>query len=141
MIADGVLIGSVDVGGLTADQATAAVEQAYFAPIAVRVGHYGVSVSPHRFWTALHLDPAVQAALDRSRGHERPAHADVRHAARRQVGAEAGRGRPIARRSTARCSCATTARSSHALTRAALCACSPTRMLIRDAIVERRRAR
>ena len=63
VIADGVLIGSVDVGGMTSDQATAAVEQAYLAPIAVRVGHYGVSVSPHRFWTSLHLGPAIQAAL------------------------------------------------------------------------------
>ena len=63
VIAAGVQIGSVDVSGLTADQATAAVEQAYLAPIAVQVGHYGVSVSPHRFWTSLHLAPAVQAAL------------------------------------------------------------------------------
>ena len=29
----------------------------------MKVGHYGVSVSPHRFWTSLHLAPAVQAAL------------------------------------------------------------------------------
>jgi lipoprotein-anchoring transpeptidase ErfK/SrfK len=63
VIADSVLIGSVDVGGMTADEATAAVEQAYLAPIAVRAGHYGVSVSPHHFWTALHLGPAVQSAL------------------------------------------------------------------------------
>ena len=64
VIAAGVQIGSVAVGGMTADEATSAVEQAYLAPIAVRVGkHYSVSVSPHYFWTALHLDPAVQAAL------------------------------------------------------------------------------
>ncbi len=63
VIATDVQIGSVDVSGLTADEATAAVEQAYLAPVAVRVGHYGVSVSPHRFWTSLHLAPAVQAAL------------------------------------------------------------------------------
>ena len=63
VIAADVQIGSVDVSGLTADQATAAVEEAYLAPIAVQVGHYGVSVSPHRFWTSLHLAPAVQAAL------------------------------------------------------------------------------
>jgi lipoprotein-anchoring transpeptidase ErfK/SrfK len=63
VIATDVQIGSVDVSGLTADQATAAVEQVYLAPVAVRVGHYGVSVSPHRFWTSLHLAPAVQTAL------------------------------------------------------------------------------
>ncbi len=63
VIAAGVQIGSVDVSGLTADQATAAVEQVYLAPVTVRVGHYGVSVSPHHFWTSLHLAAAVQVAL------------------------------------------------------------------------------
>jgi lipoprotein-anchoring transpeptidase ErfK/SrfK len=63
VIADAVLIGSVDVGGMTAEQAADAVEEAYFAHIAVRVGHYGVSVSPRHFFTSLPLDPAVQAAL------------------------------------------------------------------------------
>jgi lipoprotein-anchoring transpeptidase ErfK/SrfK len=64
VIADGVQIGSVEVGGLTADQATAAVEQAYFAPVVVRVGQHGHPVSPHHFHTALGgLDAAVQTAL------------------------------------------------------------------------------
>jgi lipoprotein-anchoring transpeptidase ErfK/SrfK len=64
VIADGVQIGSVDVGGMTSDQATAAVEQAYFARVQLRVGHRGSSVSPHRFHTALKgLAAAVQTAL------------------------------------------------------------------------------
>jgi L,D-transpeptidase ErfK/SrfK len=64
VIADGVQIGSVVVGGMTSDQATAAVEQAYFARVALRVGHHGYSVSPHHFGTALPgLDAAVQTAL------------------------------------------------------------------------------
>jgi lipoprotein-anchoring transpeptidase ErfK/SrfK len=64
VIADGVLIGSVDVGGMTAPDATAAVEQAYFAPVVLHVGHRGYSVSPHHFRTALaDLDAAVQTAL------------------------------------------------------------------------------
>jgi lipoprotein-anchoring transpeptidase ErfK/SrfK len=63
VIADGVQIGSVDVGGLTADEATAAVQQAYFAPVVLHVGHRGVSVSPHHFHTALPLAPAIQTAL------------------------------------------------------------------------------
>ena len=63
VIADGVQIGSVDVGGLTADEATAAVQDAYFAPVALHVGHHGYSVSPHHFHTALPLAPAVQTAL------------------------------------------------------------------------------
>ena len=62
-IADGVQIGSVAVGGLTADQATAAVQQVYFAPVVVKAAHYSVAVSPHRFWTALGLAPAIQTAL------------------------------------------------------------------------------
>jgi lipoprotein-anchoring transpeptidase ErfK/SrfK len=64
VIADGVSIGSVDVSGMTADQATAAVEQAYFARVVLHVGHRAVSVSPHHFHTALDgLDAAVQTAL------------------------------------------------------------------------------
>ena len=63
VIADGVQIGSVDVGGLTAGEATAAVQDAYFAPVALHVGHHGYSVSPHHFHTALPLAPAVQTAL------------------------------------------------------------------------------
>jgi lipoprotein-anchoring transpeptidase ErfK/SrfK len=63
VIADGVQIGSVDVGGLTAGEATAAVEHAYFARVALRVEHHGFSVSPHHFHTALPLAPAVQTAL------------------------------------------------------------------------------
>ena len=63
VIADGVQIGSVVVGGMTADEATAAVREAYFAPLVVHVGHRNVSVSPHHFHTALDAGPAVQAAL------------------------------------------------------------------------------
>ncbi len=62
-IADGVQIGSVVVGGMTADEATAAVQATYFAPLVVHVGHRNFSVSPHHFHTALGLDPALQTAL------------------------------------------------------------------------------
>jgi lipoprotein-anchoring transpeptidase ErfK/SrfK len=62
-IADGVQIGSVAVAGMTAEQATAAVQEAYFAPLVVHVGHRNVSISPHHFYTALGLGPAVQTAL------------------------------------------------------------------------------
>ena len=63
VIAGGVQIGSVVVGGMTADEATAAVREAYFAPLVVHVGHRNVSVSPHHFHAALDAGPAVQAAL------------------------------------------------------------------------------
>jgi lipoprotein-anchoring transpeptidase ErfK/SrfK len=62
-IADGVQIGSVLVGGMTVDDATAAVQAAYFAPVVVHVGHHNVSVSPHHFRTALDVSTAVQTAL------------------------------------------------------------------------------
>jgi lipoprotein-anchoring transpeptidase ErfK/SrfK len=64
VIATDVQIGSVDVSGLTADQATSAVEQAYFSRVVLQVGHRGWSVSPHHFHTALGgLAAAVQTAL------------------------------------------------------------------------------
>ena len=64
VIASGVHIGSVDVGGMTSDQATSAVQGAYFARLVVRVGQRGHAVSPHRFHTALAgLAAAVQTAL------------------------------------------------------------------------------
>jgi lipoprotein-anchoring transpeptidase ErfK/SrfK len=63
LIADGVQIGSVAVGGLTSDEATAAVQEAYFAPVVVHVGHRNYPVSPHHFHTALSLAPAIQTAL------------------------------------------------------------------------------
>lgn len=63
VIADGVQIGAVMVGGMTADEATAAVQEAYFAPVVVHVGHRNYPVSPHHFHTALSLAPAIQTAL------------------------------------------------------------------------------
>jgi lipoprotein-anchoring transpeptidase ErfK/SrfK len=62
-IPDGVQIGSVVVGGMTSDDATAAVQTAYFAPLVVHVGHRSVSVSPHHFHAAVDVATAVQAAL------------------------------------------------------------------------------
>jgi lipoprotein-anchoring transpeptidase ErfK/SrfK len=63
VIADGVQIGSVAVGGMTADEATAAVQQAYLAPLVLHIGHRGVSVSPRHFHVAVATAPAVQTAL------------------------------------------------------------------------------
>jgi lipoprotein-anchoring transpeptidase ErfK/SrfK len=68
VIADGVQVGSVLVGGMTADQATAAVQTAYFAPVTVHVGHRNYPVSPHHFHTALSLAPAIQTALASAAG-------------------------------------------------------------------------
>ena len=62
-IADGVQIGSVAVGGMTGDQATAAVQQVYLAPLVVHVGHRNVTVRPQHFHTALDIVNVVQTAL------------------------------------------------------------------------------
>ena len=62
-IADGVMIGTVDVGGMTPGQAKVAVKQAYNAPVAVRVAQHGFSVKPVHFHTYLPVDAAVQTAL------------------------------------------------------------------------------
>jgi lipoprotein-anchoring transpeptidase ErfK/SrfK len=53
---------------MTADEATATVQQAYFAPVVVHVGHRNYPVSPHHFHTALSLAPAIQTALAAAAG-------------------------------------------------------------------------
>ncbi|HET8751309.1 MAG TPA: L,D-transpeptidase family protein [Gaiellaceae bacterium] len=63
VIPEGVQIGSVAVGGMTAADATTAVQEAYFAPLVVHVGHRNVSVSPHHFHTSLALSSAIATAL------------------------------------------------------------------------------
>ena len=55
MIADDVQIGSVDIGGMTADKATAAVQEAYFAPVALHIGHHGNRV---RIGTPVFITPS-----------------------------------------------------------------------------------
>jgi lipoprotein-anchoring transpeptidase ErfK/SrfK len=63
VIPAGVEIGSVPVGGMTTQDATAAVQGAYLAPLVVHVGHRNVSVSPRHFHLALDVATAVQTAL------------------------------------------------------------------------------
>ena len=67
-IPEGVQIGSVVVGGMTSDEATAAVQTAYFAPLVVHVGHRNVSVSPHHFGIAFDAATAAQTALTAAPG-------------------------------------------------------------------------
>jgi lipoprotein-anchoring transpeptidase ErfK/SrfK len=62
-IATGVMIGTVDVGGMTAGQATHAVKTTYYAPLSVRVAHHRFSVLPAHFHTSVPVDAAVQTAL------------------------------------------------------------------------------
>jgi lipoprotein-anchoring transpeptidase ErfK/SrfK len=63
VIATGVMIGTVDVGGMTAGQATTAVRRAYYAPLVLRVAHHSFSVRTAHFHTAAPIPAAVQTAL------------------------------------------------------------------------------
>jgi lipoprotein-anchoring transpeptidase ErfK/SrfK len=62
-IADGVMIGSVDVGGMTPWQAKVAVKQTYNAPLRVRVAQHGFSATPAQFHMYLPVDAVLQTAL------------------------------------------------------------------------------
>lgn len=62
-IASGVMIGTVDVGGMTAWQATVAVKTTYYAPLVIRAAHRVFSVKPLHFRLSVPLSAAVQTAL------------------------------------------------------------------------------
>ena len=59
----GVTIERIPVGGLTADQAVAAVEQAYAEPLTLRFGKVSISVSPSLLGGRASADTAVARAL------------------------------------------------------------------------------
>jgi lipoprotein-anchoring transpeptidase ErfK/SrfK len=61
--AEGVAIGPVPVAGMTLEQATTAVLQAYLGPITLEVAGRTVSVSPRRFAIRAPVADAVQQAL------------------------------------------------------------------------------
>ena len=62
-IADGVTIGHVDVGGMTAWHATVAVNTTYYAPLVIRAGHRARTVRTSHFHTSAPVHDAVQTAL------------------------------------------------------------------------------
>ncbi len=76
-IPDGVQIGPVAVGGMTAAQATAAVVAAYLRPVELRIAGETVTVSPRRFGIAAAVDAAVQRALFAQPGAAVPLRARV----------------------------------------------------------------
>ena len=67
-IAAGVVLGPVAVGGLTAEQAVAAVEQAYARPVVLRVGTTKVTLGPAGFATTVPAEAAVAKALTAAPG-------------------------------------------------------------------------
>lgn len=76
-IPDGVRIGPVAVGGMTAEQATAAVVAAYLRPVQLRIAGKTVTVSPRRFGIAATVAAAVQRALSAQPGAAVPLRARV----------------------------------------------------------------
>ncbi len=62
-IPDGVVLGPVAVGGMTAEQAVAAVTQAYARPLVLRVAGRKVTVDPSLFRTTVPAEAAVAVAL------------------------------------------------------------------------------
>lgn len=57
------MIGIVDVGGMTAWEATVAVKTTYYAPLVVRAAHHVFTVKPIHFHTSVPVHDAVQTAL------------------------------------------------------------------------------
>ena len=57
------MIGTIDVGGMTAWHATVAVKKTYYAPLVVRAAHHVFRVKPVQFHTSVPVLAAVQTAL------------------------------------------------------------------------------
>jgi lipoprotein-anchoring transpeptidase ErfK/SrfK len=62
-IPTGVTIGGLDVGGLTPEAATAAVEQAFQSPLVLRLGATEITVTPDVLGAVPVIDKAVERAL------------------------------------------------------------------------------
>jgi lipoprotein-anchoring transpeptidase ErfK/SrfK len=77
VVADGVTIGPVAVGGMTLEQATAAVLDAFLAPVPLSVAGKPVTVSPQRFAIKAPVAQAVQQALAAAPGTVVPLRAAV----------------------------------------------------------------
>jgi L,D-transpeptidase catalytic domain len=63
VVADGVTIAGVEVGGLTGDEATAAVHAFFAQPVSMALGPQTLSVQPSRLGGRAHVAEAVTAAL------------------------------------------------------------------------------
>jgi lipoprotein-anchoring transpeptidase ErfK/SrfK len=68
VVPDGVVLGTVPVGGLTADEAAAAVTARFSRPVVLRVGRTKLSVTPAQLGARLYVDTAVAAALQAAPG-------------------------------------------------------------------------
>src|SRR5581483_8604817 len=62
-VPDGVVLGGIPIGGLSADAATALVLQRYSRPVVLKVGRTVVNVSPAALGVTVWADTAVAKAL------------------------------------------------------------------------------
>ena len=63
VVPDGVVLGNVPIGGLTADAATAAIIEQFSRPVTLRIAGTKVSVSPAALGIQIYADSGVAAAL------------------------------------------------------------------------------
>jgi lipoprotein-anchoring transpeptidase ErfK/SrfK len=63
VVPDGVLLGGIEIGGLSSDAATAVVLQRYSRPVLLKIGRTKVSVSPAALGVKIWADTAVAKAL------------------------------------------------------------------------------
>ena len=68
----GVTIGGLDVGGLTTEAATAAVQQAFAAPLVLHLGSTEISVTPDVLGAVPVIDRAIERALAAAPGSAIP---------------------------------------------------------------------
>ena len=75
--AEGVSIGPVQVSGMTLEQATSAVLDAYLSPVRLRIGKTTVTALPRQFHTVAPVADAVREALAAAPGTAVPLRASV----------------------------------------------------------------
>jgi lipoprotein-anchoring transpeptidase ErfK/SrfK len=63
VVADGVMLAGIDIGGLTAEQAVASVEEAFAQPLTLRFERTTISVAPSLLGMRVTADTAVARAL------------------------------------------------------------------------------
>jgi lipoprotein-anchoring transpeptidase ErfK/SrfK len=88
VVADGVQVGAIDVGGLIGAHAEARIERKVARPIRLFKGDETWTVSPQRLGATPSIDEAVERALDARPGESLPLRVEVRKPAIRRYVAE-----------------------------------------------------
>jgi lipoprotein-anchoring transpeptidase ErfK/SrfK len=64
VVPDGVVLGNVPIGGLTADAAKAAIVEQFSRPVTLRIARTTITVSPAAFGIEIYADSGVAVALE-----------------------------------------------------------------------------